>query len=1283
VHAKTDGNPFFVFQFLHVLADEGLLAFDHERVRWSWDLGGIHAKRYTDNVVELLAGKLTRLPLETQEALRQLACLGNVAEVAMLSIVLGMPEEQVHSALWEATRQQSIDRLDRTYKFVHDRVQEAAYALIPEESRAESHLTIGRLLVAQTPPEKRDEAIFEIVNQLNRGAPLITLPDEREQLAELNLAAGKRAKASSAYASALSYFTAGTALLPEDAWERRQELSFELELHPADCEVCTGALQAAEERLAALATRAVGTIQRCAVARRRVDLYTMLGAGDRAVTVALECLRHVGIDWSAHPTEAETRGEYERVWSGLGGRAIESLGDLPPMQDPETLATLDVLTFLGVPALATDVNLYALSVCRTAKLNLERGNSDTAPVNYGSMGLVTSGRFGHHDAGYRLGKMACDLLARRGLNHLGGRTYFLLAVLVPWTRPLREGIEPSRRAFQMAKEHGDPAFPAYACRALSSILLASGHPLDQVEREAEHMAEFVQGFGFFLDRISAPLALIRMLRGRTTKFGSLDDGRFMERSFEERATGRPHFGTLECYYWLRKLQARFFVGDYASAIDAADKVEIWYATSASMSLFMLEKAEYHFYAALARAARCEPTGPGPYAKYREALGKHERELRALAANCPQNFEDRATLVGAEIARIEDRVLDAELLYEKAIRSARANGFVHNEALAYELAALFYAARGFEEIAHLYLGNARQGYLRWGADGKVRQLDQLHPRLRQDERAPGPTGTIEASVDHLDLATVIEVSQALSGEMVVEKLIDRFMRAAIEQAGADRALLIAVQGEELRTSADAAVRGDDVTVQVREHPARDAVALPESLIRYSIRARDPVILDDAMSESPFSTDPYIVRYHVRSVLCLPLINQGKLIGILYLENNLTPHVFTPDRVTVLKVLASQAAISLENTGLYRDLADREAKIRRLVDANIIGIFVADLEGRVIEANDAFLRILGYDREDLVSGRVRWAELTPPEWRERDMRTLAELNATGTVQPFEKEYFRKDGNRVPVLIGGALFKAGGSEAVAFVLDLSERKRAEEALRELESDFAHINRVSMMGELAASLSHEIMQPIASARNNARAAENFMEMQPPELGEVREALACVVGDVDRAGEIIDRIRAHMKKAPPQKERFDLNAAINEVIVLARSAIIRNGVSVQARLTDGLLPIQGDRVQLQQVVLNLILNAVEAIGSVEAGTREMLISTEQDHSGVLVAVRDSGPGIDRAHLERVFEAFYTTKSGGVGMGLAICRSIIDAHGGRLWADANEPRGAVFHFTLPGAEGSP
>src|SRR5262245_17327355 len=1005
VHQKTGGNPFFAIQFISSLSDEGMLTFDQDSARWSWDLDRIQAKGHTENVVDLLVAKLARLPAKTQLALQHMACLGNAAEVPLLAIILGTSVEEVHAAQSEAVRQELVEGRGGSYKFIHDRVQEAAYSMIPPASRAETHLAIGRLLAANIPTETREEAIFDIVTHLNRGAALITAPDEREQVAKLNLIAGKRAKASTAYTSALKYLVSAVTLLPENAWERRHDLAFELEMHRADCEVSTGALQMAEERLTALATRAVGMVQQCAVAHRRVDLYVVLGAGEKAVRVALECLQHVGIAWSAHPTEVEASREYERIWSLVGKRTIENLIDLPLMQNPEAQATLDVLTSLILPALYTDKNLYALSVCMATNLSMEHGNSEGAPVNYAAMGMIAGPRFGHYDEGYRFEKMACDLSERGGLTHYGARSYVGFAIVVPWTRPLSEGIDPSRRAFQMAKDHSDPTYASLASRGLITILLALGHPLDQVEREAEDALEFVQRFGFFLDRLSAPIALARTLRGKTAKFGSLDYGEFTERSFEERITGQPSRAFLECYYWIRKLQARFFAGDYVSAFETAEKVETWYATSPALSLFPLEEAEAHLYAGLCRAARCEPTGPDPYAKHRDALGAHEQHLRAWATNCPQNFEDRAALVGAEIARIEGRPLDAMDLYERAISSARASGFVHNEALAYEVAARFYAARGLEDIAHLYLGNARQRYLRWGADGKVRQLDQLHPRLRQDERAPAPIGTIDAPVEQLDLATVIEVSQALSGEMVVEKLIDKFMRAAIEHAGAERALLVAVRDEELRTSAEAVVHGDNVTVQVRQSPARDAVALPDSLIRHSIRARDPVILDDAMSQNPLSADPYIVKYHVRSVLCLPLINQGKLIGILYLENNLTSHVFTPGRVAVLKVLASQAAISLENTGLYRDLEDRERKIRRLVDANIIGIFVADREGRVLEANDAFLRILGYDREDLAWGRVSWSDLSPPEWRERDLLTRAQLDSTGSVPPFEKEYFRK--------------------------------------------------------------------------------------------------------------------------------------------------------------------------------------------------------------------------------------------------------------------------------------
>jgi PAS domain S-box-containing protein len=1288
VHEKTAGNPFFVIQFLYALAEEHLLAFDHGSCRWRWELERIRAKGYTDNVVDLMIGKLTRLPAETLKALQLLACLGNVAEITMLAIVLGASPEQVEAALWEALRQELVERLDGACRFIHDRVQEAAYSLISDDSRATDHLRIGRLLAARTPPEQREEAIFEIVNQLNRGAALITSRDEREQLAELNLMAGQRAKASAAYASALTYLTAGAALLAEDCWERRHELIFALELHRAECEFLTGALAAAEQLLAALSTRAANTVDRATVACLRADLYTTLDQSSRAVAVGLDYLRHLGIDWSPHPTAEEARHEYERIWSQLGSRTIESLIELPLMSDPASLATLDVLTKIGPPAFNTDANLLLLVTCRAVNLSLERGNCDASCIAYVRLSKTAGARFGDYQTLYRFGQLGYDLVEGRGLTRFQARTYMDFAYgVLPWTRHVRAGRGLLRRAFEAANTIGDLTYAAYCGNQLNTNLLMAGDPLAEVEHEAEHGLAFAERarFRFVVDRIATQLGLIRTLRGLTPTFGSFDDAQFDERRIERRLAANPDLALAEFFYWTRKLQARFFAGDYALAIEASSRAQrlLWIAFS------QLETAEYHFYGALSRAASCDSAPVGERRQHIAALAAHHKQLQAWAENCPDNFENRAALVGAEIARLEGRALDAERLYEQAIRSARANGFIHNEALAYELAARFYAARGFEDFAHVYLRNARYGYLRWGADGKVRQLDEMYPHLREEERAPGSAGTIGALVEQLDLATVIKVSQAVSGEMVLEKLLDTLMRTAIAQAGAERGVLVLSRGAAPRIEAEATTCGETVVVQLSDVPL-SADVLPETVLQYILRTRESVILDDAAAQTPFAADPYIRERQARSILCLPLITQTKLIGVLYLENNLAPRVFAPTRIAVLKLLASQAAIALENARLYRDVAEREAKIRRLVDANIIGICIWDFEGRILEANDALLRMVGYDREDLVSGRIRWTDLTPPEWRDRTARAVREQKTTGRLQPYEKEYFRKDGSRVPVLIGGATFEEGGSQGVSFVLDLTERKRAEaeaheseRRYREAQLGLAHANRVATMGQLTASIAHEVRQPLAGVITNAGAGLRWLAGQSPDVEEARQAFGRIIKDGNRADQVIDRIRALVKKAPPRKDGLEINEAILEVIALTRGEVVKNGVSVQTDLAEGLPLIQGDRVQLQQVTLNLIINAVEAMSGVSEGARELLISTAKAESGgVLVVVRDSGPGLGPESFDRLFEAFYTTKPGGLGMGLSICRSIIEAHGGRLWAEANVPQGAVFQFTIPAYPGS-
>jgi PAS domain S-box-containing protein len=1282
VHDKTAGNPFFVIQFLHALVEGGMLGFNADDARWRWHLDRIHDKRYTDNVVDLMVGKLARLPAKTQAALQQLACLGNVAAINMLTIVLGTSEGEVHAALWIAVRQELIERPAGAYRFIHDRVQEAAYSLIPHERRAEAHLLIGRLLVAQTPPERREEMVFEIVNQLNHGAPLITSREELEQLAELNLLAGRRAKASTAYTSALTYLVAGAALLAEDSWERQHELTFSLEINRAECEFLIGALADAERRLAALSTAATSTVERAAVACLRVDLHVTLDQSGAAVAVGLDYLRHLGIEWSPHPTEQEVRREYERVWSTLADRPIEALIDLPLMRDPTSLATLDVLTKLAAPFEYTDANLLSLAICRMVNLSLEHGNSDRSCFAYVWLGVISGPHFGNYKAGFRFGQLGYDLIEQRGLKRFPARSYMCFGNFVlPWTKHVRAGRDLIRRAFEAANKDGDLTYASYCGNQLNTNLLAAGDPLVDVQSEAENGLAFAQKarFAFGIDLITPQLGLIRTLRGLTPTFGCFDDGGFDEARIERRFSENPDLAFAACWYWIRKLQARFFAADYAAALDAASSARPLLWTSPSK----FEIAEYHFYSALSHAASCKSTADDQRLQHVDALVAHHRQLEIWAANCPENFENRAALVGAEIARIEARALDAMNLYEQAICSAQANGFVHNEALAYELASRFYAARGFHQIAQLYVRNARYAYLRWGAEGKVSQLDELHPHLTKEMPLSAPTSTIGTPIEHLDLATVIKVSEAVSSEMVIEKLVDTLMRTAIEQAGAERGLLILSRGNEQRIEAEATT-GDSVTVDMRDERV-SAAALAASIVQYVMRTRESVILDDASAQNAFSTDPYIRQHHARSILCLPLITQAKLVGALYFENNLSPYVFTPARISVLKLLASQAAISLENTRLYRDLAEREARIRRLVDSDIIGICIFDFEGRILDANDAFLRVVGYNRSDLAAGRVRWTELTPSEWSHLDVRAVIDLKRIGTAHPFEKEYFRKDGSRVPVMVGGARFEEGGNEGVAFVLDLTERKRAEaeareseRRYREVQTELAHANRLATMGQLTASIAHEVNQPITAVVANAQAGLRFLDAQPVDLDEVRQILEDITRGGGRAGEIVGRIRDLVKKAPPRKESMQVNAAIREVIELTRSEAVKNNVSVRMELTDGLPLIEADRVELEQVILNLIVNALEAMSGISEGPRELLIGTERGESGgVLVAVRDSGPGLALATLEHVFEPFYTTKPSGLGVGLSICRSIIEAHGGRLWAGTNVPRGATFHFTLP------
>ncbi|MBV9643763.1 MAG: AAA family ATPase [Verrucomicrobia bacterium] len=1052
VQERTGGNPFFTIQFLAALAEDHLLDFEPREAAWHWDLNRIRALGFTDSVLDLMIAKLRRLPAAAQEILKQFACLGNRVDITALSIVCGRSEKEVHLDLWEAVRAGLIQRLDTSYKFLHDRIQEAAYLLIPKKLRAQSHLRIGRLLIAKVTQEQIAETIFDIVNQLNLGLALISAPDEKERVAELNLNAGRRAKVSTAYASACIYLSAGMELLGSNAWKRRYKLAFDLWLERAECEYLNGNFQKTGELITELLSRAKSKLDKAIAYRLKVLLQMMRAEYRLAVDTGLECLRLFGIQIPAHPTREEVQVEFEKIWLNLGGRSIESLVDLPLMTDTEMQAAMRVLSVLFSPAFFTDSNLFYALVYQMANVSLKYGTTDAAASGYADLGLILGPVFHRYDEGYSFAKLAYSLVEKYGFHGYRAKVYYNLEQVGLWTQPVSAAIDRIRLAFRTCIETHDLAHACYCCNHLVTDLLLQGVHLDEVWREAQRGLEFVRKVGFrdVADVIVSQQRFILNLRGQTATFSTFSDNEFDDESFETELTDH-RMPNMACWYWILKLQARFMSGDYEAAIGAARNAQALLRWSEAF----IESVNYHYYLALTTAAIHERVESERQSEGLEECKQSLQKLCEWAGSCRETFLDKYTLVLAEVARIEGRDLDAMRLYEEAIRLAQAHGFVQDEGIGNELAARFYRDRGYQTIAHAYLRNARYCYLRWGALGKVRQLEHRYPAIAE-QNPPSPASTIGAPSGQLDLETVTKASHAVSSELQLDKLIQTLMLIAVEHAGAERGLLILSHGEEQQIKAEARTGRNGVEVELREALITPAV-LPESLLRYVSRTRESVILDDASSQNLFGEDEYIMQRCPRSVLCLPLIKQTRLIGVLYLENNLAPRVFTPKRLAMLELLASQAAISLDHAQLYAGLRRSEAFLAQGQKISRTGSWGWHVSSGEVYWSKEHFRIFDYDPETTKPSFVLFMGRVHPEDRAQFEQVLE--RAVREKSDFEHNYriLLPDGSIKYLRSAGQLFvsQSRDLEFIGTVMDITELTRAEEmqtAIAREREMFAH---------------------------------------------------------------------------------------------------------------------------------------------------------------------------------------------------------------------------------------
>jgi predicted ATPase/signal transduction histidine kinase/GAF domain-containing protein len=1284
VHEKTGGNPFFAIQFLIAMADEGLLAFDSAASVWVWDLNRIRAKHYTDNVVDLMVQKIKRLSITTQDALKHLGCLGNMAEIETLSLVYQQTAAAIHAALWDAVRAGLIVHQNNSYKFLHDRIQQAAYSLVPEEHRAAVHLHIGRKLLANLPAEDLSEQLFEVASHFNRAH---VGRDEKTQVATINLRAGRKAKASAAYASARAYLASGMALLDERDWSIQYELTFSLWLERVQCELMSGSFENAKQLIPELLKRAASKVHQAAVYDLKVRLHTVQGEYPQAVENALACLRVFGIYLPAHPSAEEVKAEYEAIWRNLDERSIESLIDLPRMAHPELQVAMQVLSTLAEVSWFTDFHLYCMLVCRTVNISMQRGMTGPSAHAYGCLGSLLGPVFHRYREGYRLGRLACDLVEKHDFTAYHTKVFHEMGAISLWTQPITSAIEFRRAVIRNATETGELTYACYSMHHSITDSLLRNDPLDAVWRESELALDFARRAGFrdVVDLIVSQQRFIAAMQGHTATVSTFGDVQFDEVIFEAQLTV-DRMNTMICVYWILKLKARFMSGDYSGALAAAANAKPVLGREA-VQIYLLD---YSYYTALTAAALYEHASADDQAGWRSLLTAHREQLREWTENYPPTFGDKHALVSGEIARIEGRDADAMRLYEEAIKSARQHGFPQNEGLAHEIAAAFYAARDADSIAYTYLRNARDCYLRWGAFGKVRQLERLHPRLAERSTAPASGAMIDAPVEQLDVGTVVKASQAVSSEIELGMLIETLMKVSLEHAGASRGLLILFTGDEPRIAAEAATGGGGFIEVTLRDSAVTSTELIGSVLHTALRTRESVILDDASARSP---DGNVHREHARSVLCLPLVKQGKLIGALYLENNLTPRVFTSAKLAVLKLLASQAAISLENVRLYEELRIENTERQR-----------AEAE---LRRSEAYLREAqklshtGTFSWRPSSGEIYWTEETYRIFEFDPAVTPTVERVLSRVHPEDVAYFRQMRERAVDEVHDLVYEyrlrmpderlkrvhvvaralrdgAGDVEFVGAAMDVTAIRQAEHELHTTRGDLAHAMRMTSLGELTASIAHEVNQPLGAVMFNAEAALSWLDGESHNIDEARAALTRIVRDGTRAGEVIRRIRALANKSDTKMVPLDLNEVLSEALTFVQHELLSARVALRLEQTRPLPVILADKVQLQQVVLNLVVNGIEATQSITDRPRELVIRSDQDEArNVRVTVTDSGVGFSADSLDRLFNTFYTTKSSGMGMGLSICRSIIELHGGRIWAVPNVAHGATIQFILP------
>lgn len=1135
VHGKTAGNPFFINQILKAMVEDQLFTFDTQAMRWSWSLQAVARHRYSDNVADLMIHRLARLPAPQRDVLRVASAVGNRCDERVLrQVLVQQPGEQLKALIAAGFLQSGQKGLG----FAHDRVMEAAYVLTPIPERAALHARIA-LAMLRAWPEHLHERLFDVANQLQRANPCGFAAADCEVFLQLLREAALRARDSGAFEQTAGYLHTAEQLLHHGAsLESRAAHGFSIACMAAECNMQLSRMAAAEAWVSESYHRARSVLDQARVCRLQARLYTLRGDYQAAIDSALSGLDLLGISTVRGGDWQQVEAIQARVQALVEQQGRHCLASLPRTDSEEVTVAISLLATLSSSFFVKD-DICFLHLAKLMELSLLHGVAPGSTYGMAWYGVMIAERFGAYHDGHACCLAALKLIERHGFE--ADLTSALLALdqVSAWTSPMEFARRTALKAVDSARQSGDLAMSCHACNHLVSDSLFMGRYLPDVAEEVAQGLATVRRYGYrdVEQILQAQQAFVANLSGTPCPASAA-------------ASKSP---TTRFFQYLLAGMSAFYLGNIPQAMrNLALAADNTWAVPAHINL-----ADFHLFRGLALGS------PEAYGSLADKLGElqalRERFARWAGFN-PATFRNKLLLIEGVIAKLEGDGLAAIRCFDQAQIAATAAGFIHEQALAHEQLAEVCIPSGLISGANLHLRIARDCFHIWGATGKVHQLETLHPFLRTQPIQETYRATHQAK---LDLEAGIEAARALSEEVLLEGLIETLMGHLTQHSGADHGALLIVSGAEFQMAALAYI--DDAGLHVNMDDCQKFMTqAPLSIINATLRTKKPLLLNDAQSDCPEAFRQELQARNARSVLCLPLVIQGVLIGLVYLENRLVPNLFGSQRLAMLEILASQAAVSLQTAKFYTRLAE---------------------------------------------------------------------------------------------------------------DNQSRAQMEAELRHSRAELARTAHLQVMNELSASIAHEISQPLLGITSNAAASLRWLKRAQPNLEEAIAGLEDIRNDGERAANIVRALRSLAKQSPIQVKAVKLDELIREVVRLTSADAAKGPVHVQTRLQAG-VSVMADPVQLQQLVFNLISNGLEAL----AGYRSdgvLQIASVLVGDAVEVCVDDNGPGIAPDELERVFGAFYTTKSGGMGMGLAICSSVVQAHGGQLQALVSELGGCRIRFSLP------